>query len=153
MTAPVRPATGPDVRGRAAWASSILGFPIGGVAAIPAVGRVDSPTATTVGTAVGLTLGASAVGFSTSLGALALQGALAGAVLGPLQALALRPGARRWPWAAAAPVLLAAGWTVTTLAGVGVDAQFTTFGAAGALTYTALAGLLLRAVLPRTTRS
>ena len=109
--------------------------------------------ATTVGTAVGLALGASAVGFSTSLGALALQGALTSAVLGPLQALALPGGARRWPWAATAPVLLAAGWTVTTLAGVGVDAQFATFGATGALTYTALAGLLLRAVLPRTARS
>src|SRR3954471_11597635 len=130
MTAPVRPATGPDVRGRAAWASSFLGFPIGGLAAIAAVGRVDSPTAalvggavtglviggaqalatralrdrgrrlppvawiaaTTVGTAVGLALGASAVGFSTSLGALALQGALTGVVLGPLQALALPGG-------------------------------------------------------------
>ena len=58
-------------------------------------------------------------------------------------------GARRWPWAAAAPALLAVGWTVTTVAGVGVDAQFTTFGATGALTYTVLAGVLLRAVLPR----
>src|SRR3954454_10801633 len=188
MTAPVRPTTGPDLRGRAAWAASFLGFPTGGLAAIAAVGRVDSPTAalvggavtgvvvggaqalagralrdrgrrlppaargaaTTVGTAVGLALGASAVGFSTSLGALALQGALTGVVLGPLQALALRAGSRRWPWVAAAPALLAAGWTATTLAGVGVDAQFTTFGAVGALTYTALAGLLLRAVLPRT---
>ena len=104
--------------------------------------------ATAVGVGVGLALGASAVGFATTLPALALQGALTGLVAGPLQALALPAGARRLPWAAAAPLLFAAGWTVTTLAGVGVDARFTTFGATGALTYTLLAGLLLRRVVP-----
>ncbi len=186
-----RPSTGPDWPGRAAWAASFLGFPIGGLVAIGVVGRVDSPVAALVGGAVtgvvigaaqalatralrdrrrrlpfaawtaasavgfaaGLTLGESAVGFDTALGSLALQGALTGAVVGPLQALALPAGSRRWPWAAAAPVLLAVGWTVTTLAGVGVDAQFTTFGAIGALTHTVLAGLLLRLVLPRPARS
>jgi hypothetical protein len=185
------PAAGADWPGRAAWAASFLGFPLGGLAAIGVVGPVDAPSAalvggaltgavvgaaqalatrvvrdrrrrlplpawtaaTAAGLAAGLALGTSTVGFATSLGALALQGALVGAVVGPLQALALPAGARRWPWAVAAPALFATGWTVTTLAGVGVDAQFTVFGATGALTYTALAGLLLRAVLPRTTRS
>ena len=107
--------------------------------------------ATAIGGGIGLALGATAVGFATTLPALALQGALTGLLVGPLQALALpaAAGARRWLWALAGPALWAAGWTVTTLAGVGVDAQFTVFGATGALTWTVLAGLLLRAVLRR----
>ncbi|CAN5536049.1 hypothetical protein BH24ACT11_BH24ACT11_04350 [soil metagenome] len=54
----------------------------------------------------------------------------------------------------AAPALWAAGWTVTTLAGVDVDvdvdvdAQYTVFGATGAITYSALAGLLLVLIVP-----
>lgn len=109
------------------------------------------PLATAAGVGAGLALGATTVGFATTLPALALQGLLTGLVVGPLQALVLpaAAGRRRWLWAAAAPVLFAIGWTVTTLAGIGVEAQFTTFGATGALVHTALAGLLLRAVLRR----
>lgn len=97
----------------------------------------------------GLLLGASTVGFDTGLGDLALQGALTGVVVGPVQALAL---AARAAWTVAAPALWAAGWTVTTLAGVDVDvdvdAQYTVFGATGAITYSALAGLLLVLIVP-----
>ncbi len=109
------------------------------------------PLATAAGVGAGLALGATAVGFATTLPALALQGLLTGLLVGPLQALALpaATGRDRLLWAAAAPVLWATGWAVTTLAGVGVDAQFTVFGATGALVHTALAGLLLRAVLRR----
>ena len=46
-------------------------------------------------------------------------------------------------WAAAMPLLWALGWTVTTLAGIAVDQQFTIFGASGAVTFSALSGLLL----------
>ena len=49
----------------------------------------------------------------------------------------------RWVWAAAMPVLWALGWTVTTLGGIAVDQQFTVFGAYGAVTFSALSGLLL----------
>jgi len=49
--------------------------------------------------ALGLLLGASTVGFDTGLGDLALQGALTGVVVGPVQALAL---AGRAGWAARA---------------------------------------------------
>ena len=43
------------------------------------------------------------------------------------------------------PVLWALGWAVTTLVGVAVDDQFTVFGASGAVTVTALLGVLLHA--------
>jgi len=50
------------------------------------------------------------------------------------------------------PALWALSWTVTTLGQIHVEEQFTTFGAYGALTFSALSGLLLHVLLPvRTT--
>ena len=111
--------------------------------------------ATAVGMGAGLMLGAWAVDYRTSLTSLALMGALTGLVLGPAQALALpRRAAHPWGWAVAMPALWALGWTVTTLAGVHVDEQFTIVGVSGALTFSALSGLLLHRLLPyqQTTR-
>jgi hypothetical protein len=51
-------------------------------------------------------------------------------------------------WAAAIPLLWALGWTITTLVGVAVDEQFSVFGAAGAVTFSALSGVLLNVLLP-----
>jgi hypothetical protein len=105
--------------------------------------------ATAIGMGVGLLLGASTVGYGTSLADLALMGALTGVILGLAQALALpRHTHRRWTWAAAMPVLWALGWTATTLGQISVDDQFTIFGAYGALTFSALSGLLLHRLLP-----
>jgi hypothetical protein len=105
--------------------------------------------ATAVGMGIGLLLGASAVGYRTSLSDLAVMGALTGIVLGVAQTLALPPRTRaRWAWAAALPALWALAWTVTTLAGIAVDEQFTIFGASGAFTFSALSGLLLHQLLP-----
>jgi hypothetical protein len=98
---------------------------------------------------LGLLLGASAVGYRTSLADLVLMGALTGVVLGAAQALALPRHARyRWAWAAAMPALWALGWAVTTLGGIAVHEQFTVFGAYGAITFSALSGLLLHRLLP-----
>jgi hypothetical protein len=73
---------------------------------------------------------------------------LTGLVLGVVQAIALPRHTRlRWAWATALPLLWALGWTVTTLAMVGVDEQFTVFGATGAVTFSALSGLLLHRLL------
>jgi hypothetical protein len=105
--------------------------------------------ATAIGMGAGLLLGAVTVGYGTSLADLALMGALTGLVLGPAQALALpRAARRRWVWAAAMPALWALGWTATTLGGIAVDSQFTVFGAYGAITVSALSGLLLLLLLP-----
>ena len=41
------------------------------------------------------------------------------------------------------PALWALGWTATTLGGIAVEEQFTVFGAYGAVTFSALSGLLL----------
>jgi hypothetical protein len=105
--------------------------------------------ATGVGMGLGLLLGAVTVGYGTSLGDLVLMGALTGLVLGPAQALALPRGTgRRWTWAAAVPPLWALGWTATTLGGIDVEKQFTIYGAYGAITFSALSGLLLLRLLP-----
>ncbi|HYN17552.1 MAG TPA: hypothetical protein VEY96_05655 [Actinomycetes bacterium] len=105
--------------------------------------------ATAVGMGLGLLLGAPIVDYGTSLADLALMGALTGIPLGLAQALALPRHTRlRWAWAAAMPILWALGWTVTTLGGIDVDQQFTIFGAYGAITFSALSGLLLHQLLP-----
>ena len=105
--------------------------------------------ATALGMGLGLLLGATVVGFRTSLADLALMGALTGVVLGVAQTLALPAQTRRrWWWAVAMPLLWALGWTITTLAGIPVEQQFTIFGASGAVTFSALSGLLLHRLLP-----
>ncbi len=105
--------------------------------------------ATALGMGLGLLLGATLVGFRTSLADLVVMGALTGVVLGVAQTVALPAQTRRrGGWAAAMPILWAIGWTVTTLAGIPVDEQVTIFGASGAITFSALSGLLLNHLLP-----
>ncbi|WP_086829176.1 hypothetical protein [Streptomyces sp. NRRL B-24572] len=132
----------------------VTGAVIGVAQALVSSGRLSPPrwgAATAAGSGLGLLLGAALVGHRTDLGSLALMGAVEGVLLGVAQACALPRTARPpWPWAAATPVLWAAGWTVTTLAGVGVDARFTVFGATGALAFCALSGILLHGLLPAT---
>lgn len=93
------------------------------------------------------------VGYGTSLRELITMGAVAGLVVGLAQALVLAPQARmRWVWAACQPVLWAAGWAVTTLAGIDVEHQYVVFGASGALVFTALSGLVLERTVTRAPR-
>jgi uncharacterized membrane protein len=100
--------------------------------------------ATAVAMGVGLGIGAWVVGYGTSLGELALMGAITGIPLGAAQAYLLRDRlANAWVWAAAMPLLWALGWTVSTFIGVSVDNQFAVFGASGAITFMALSGVLL----------
>jgi hypothetical protein len=131
---------------------AVTGLVIGAGQVLASRGRLDMRTwvpATAVGMGLGLLLGAVTVGYDTSLADLALVGALTGLVLGPAQTLALpRSTHLRWGWAAAMPILWALGWTVTTLGGIAVDEQFTVFGAYGAVTFSALSGLLLMLLLP-----
>jgi hypothetical protein len=131
---------------------AVAGLGIGLGQTLASRGRLDIRTwvpATGIGMGLGLLLGAVTVGYQTSLPDLALMGALTGLVLGPAQALALPRGTRlRWMWAAAMPALWALGWTTTTLGGIAVDEQFTVYGAYGAITFSALSGLLLLQLLP-----
>jgi hypothetical protein len=131
---------------------AVAGLVLGAGQTLASRGRLDIRTwvpATALGMGLGLLLGAASVGYDTSLGDLVLMGALTGLVLGPAQALALPQGTRlRWTWAAAVPVLWALGWTATTLGGIDVEKQFTIYGAYGAITFSALSGLLLLRLLP-----
>ena len=47
------------------------------------------------------------------------------------------------------PVLWALGWTVSTVVGIAVEEQFSIFGSTGAVTFSALSGILLLRLLPR----
>jgi len=131
---------------------AVTGFVIGAAQTLVSRRRLDPRTwipATTIGMGLGLLLGAVTVGYDTDLADLALMGALTGLVLGLAQALALPRRTRvRWVWAAALPVLWALGWTATTLGGIAVEEQFTVYGAYGAITFSALSGLLLLLLLP-----
>ncbi len=100
--------------------------------------------ATAVGLAIGLGAGAAAVGYQTDLAALALQGAISGLAIGITQALVLHRRLDRiviaWPVVLAA--LWALGWTITSSAGIDVEAQYTVFGSSGAIVVTALTSIL-----------
>jgi hypothetical protein len=155
---PIAGLAGTGVSGRvddptaALLGGAVAGLVIGLGQTLASLGRLDIRRwvpATGIGMGLGLLLGAVTVGYGTSLADLALMGALTGLILGPAQALALPRGTRRrWAWAAAVPALWALGWTTTTLGGIDVDRQWTVFGAYGAVTFSALSGLLLLVLLP-----
>ena len=166
-----------NVKGWLLWTAAFVSFPIAGIAAQAAVGRINDAVAALAGgliagavigtgqwlaarrllgdplawiaataaaMGIGLLAGAWAVGYGTSIGELALMGAITGLPVGAAQAFLLRGRvARSWVWAAAMPLLWALGWTVTTAAGIGVDRQYAVFGAFGAITFMALSGVLL----------
>ena len=99
----------------------------------------------------GLAVGAALVGYETDLGALALMGLVSGAALGAGQGLVLAWQGRRplaLAWGLAMPVLFALGWSLASVTGIGVDDQFTVFGAGGALLFTLLSGLLVAHFTP-----
>jgi hypothetical protein len=157
---PIAGLAGTAVAGRVATpvaallGGAITGLVIGAGQALASSRRLDPRrwiAATAIGMGVGLLLGAAVVDYRTSLADLALMGALTGLVLGVAQTLALpRHTYRRWVWvwAAALPLLWALGWTATTLGMIAVDEQFTVFGAYGAVTFSAVSGLLLHRLLP-----
>ena len=129
---------------------ALTGAGLGAVQWWAADGALGRPAAWTgasaVGYAVGLAAGAALVGYATDLGALALMGLVSGAALGAAQGLVLARQRRRslaLPWGLAMPVLFGLGWCASTGIGVDVDDQFTVFGAAGALLFMLLSGLVL----------
>jgi hypothetical protein len=100
--------------------------------------------ATTAGFAVGLAAGAGAVDYRTNIGSLATQGAICGAIVGVAQATVLYRllGRIVVAWPAALAALWALGWTITTAAGIDVEAQYTVFGSSGAIVVTAATSIL-----------
>ncbi len=106
--------------------------------------------ATAVGLSVGLGIGSVAVGYGSTMGDLAIQGAICGLAIGAAQAIVLRSriGGLAFAWVPALSALWALGWTITTAIGVDVESQYTVFGASGAITVTA-ATVVLPLVLAR----
>jgi hypothetical protein len=99
---------------------------------------------TSAALAVGLTLGAMAAGYQTTMPKLAIMGAISGAAVGIAQGLLLRHKFSLWPaWIVAMPVLWATGWVVTDASGIDVAKQFTVFGASGTVVFGILSALLL----------
>ena len=133
-------------------AGLVTGAVIGAGQSLTSSGRLHPlrwTIASAAGMGAGLLLGAAAVGYGSSLADLVVMGALTGLALGGAQALVLPAGMRyRAAWAVAMPLLWALGWAVTTVAGIDVDQQFTIFGASGAITFSALAGVLLHRLVP-----
>jgi hypothetical protein len=155
---PIAGLAGTAVAGRvddplaAVLGGAVAGIVIGAAQALASRRRLDPRRwipATAAGMGLGLLLGASTVDYRTSLADLTLMGALTGVVLGAAQALALPRHTRLgYLWGVAMPALWALGWTATTLGGIAVEEQFTIFGAYGAITFSALSGLLLHMLLP-----
>ena len=108
--------------------------------------------ATALGMSAGLAAGAAAVGYGTSIGELAAQGALCGLAIGTAQALVLR-GRAMYLWAPALSALWALGWTISTSIGVDVESHYTVFGSSGALFVTAATSVLPAVLLTRASRS
>ena len=109
--------------------------------------------ATSVGMAVGLTLGAVIVDYGIGRVDLMLMGAVTGAVVGGLQAVVLsRQGVSgaAW-WALANPPAWALAWLVSSyVITANIDQRFTNFGASGCLLYALLTALLLEWMFRRT---
>lgn len=131
---------------------AFVGLAVGFVQALVSRRRLSLLTwtiASTIGMSVGVALGTLAVGYRTSLGALALAGLITGVTVGIAQALALPRETRfRWLWLPVTAALWPLAWTVTALAGIQVEQQFIIFGASGAVVYTLLAGLVLQLLIP-----
>ncbi len=149
-----------DTIGTAALGGALTGAGLGAVqwwAASRALGAAGAWIgASAAGYAVGLAAGAALVGYDTGLGALVLMGLVSGASMGAAQALALsRQGHRRLgaAWGAAMPLLFAVGWVPTVAIGVSVEDQFTVFGAAGAVLFMVVSGLVLARFAPSAFRA
>jgi hypothetical protein len=134
---------------------ALTGAGLGAVQWWAADGALGRPAAwigaSAVGYAVGLAAGAALVGYDTDLGSLAIMGLVSGVALGAAQGLVLAREGRHGlalPWGLAMPVLFGLGWCASTGIGVDVDDQFTVFGAAGAILFMLLSGLLLARFTP-----
>jgi hypothetical protein len=103
--------------------------------------------ATSLGLAVGLAVGAMAVGYETTRPELMIMGAISGAFVGIAQGMVLRDRFSLWPvWIVANPPAWALGWLVSSyVISRNIDERFPIFGASGVVVYALITGLLLMA--------
>ena len=103
------------------------------------------------GLAIGLAIGAMAVGYETGVPDLIIMGAICGAAVGIGQGVLLRSSFSLWLiWILAMTLLWPIGWVVTEAFGIPVEEQFIVFGASGTVAFGILSGLLLIAGMRRT---
>ena len=107
--------------------------------------------ATSLGLAVGLAVGAMAVGYETSRPDLMIMGAISGAFVGIAQGIVLRDRFPLWPaWIVANPPAWALGWLVSSyVISRNIDERFPIFGASGVVVFATITGLLLLAGIRR----
>ena len=109
--------------------------------------------ATSVGMAVGLTVGAVVVDYGIGRTDLMLMGAVTGAGVGGLQAAVLsrqRISGAAW-WAGANVPTWALAWLVSSFViSANIDERFTNFGASGCLFFALVTGLLLEVMFRHT---
>jgi hypothetical protein len=99
---------------------------------------------TAVGLAVGLGIGVAIFDYGTSIGDLAVLGAVSGLCVGAAQWLVLRHNVGvSFLWVPGIAACWAIGWTITTSIGVDVESKWAVFGASGAITVAVLSGGLL----------
>jgi hypothetical protein len=103
--------------------------------------------ATSVGLAVGLAVGAMAVGYETARPQLMIMGAISGAFVGIAQGISLRHRFSLWHvWIVANPPAWALGWLVSSyVISRNIDERFPIFGASGVVVFAIITGLLLLA--------
>ncbi len=102
--------------------------------------------ATAAGMAVGTGIAAAITDSGTTTGDLVIRGAISGAAVGIAQAFMLRTRlAILWPITLAATWALA--WLITANVIVDKERGYVTFGASGAITATAIAGLVLYGII------
>ena len=124
-------------------AGAVLGAVQAVIGGIDPGRRVRWIVATALGLAVGLTAGASVVDFATDTASLTVMGAIAGGFVGIAQAASVPMRALdRVLWATLTPALWAGGWLITAHVIVDTERHHAVFGSSGALTVSALAGVL-----------
>ncbi|MFM2078618.1 MAG: hypothetical protein RJA49_2508 [Actinomycetota bacterium] len=100
-------------------------------------------SATALGLAAGLGVGASAVGYRTDTASLAVMGAVSGAFVGLAQAGSIPMRLiDRLLWATITPALWAGGWLISAQVIVDADRQHAIFGSSAAIVVAALSGVL-----------
>lgn len=99
---------------------------------------------TGVGLALGLGVSVAIFDYGTSVGDLAILGAVSGLCVGAAQWLVLRDHVgSSLLWIPGIAAFWALGWTITMSIGVDVELKWAVFGASGAITVTLLSGGLL----------
>jgi hypothetical protein len=120
---------------------AVLGAVQATVGGLPTGDRARWVGATAAGLAVGLTIGASAVGYQVDAPSLVAMGATSGAGVGLAQAFVIpMRGVDRALWAVGTTVLWSGGWLITSQVIVDAERHHAMFGSSGALVVGARGG-------------